>query len=62
MGFNLRSAKIENLIESGIFDALNVVTSTLIDAVSISSMILTTECVIANSKTYTRSFIFFANI
>lgn len=61
IGFNLRTAKIENLIESGIFDALNVVTSTLIDAVSVSSMILTTECVIANSKIYIRKFISFAN-
>jgi len=47
-GFNAATAKYENLIESGIVDPTKVTRSALQNAVSISSMILITESVVAN--------------
>ncbi len=47
-GFNASSGTFEDLIESGILDASKVVRLALQDAVSIASMLITTEVVIAD--------------
>ncbi|MBI4993689.1 chaperonin GroEL [Candidatus Wolfebacteria bacterium] len=47
-GFNAASGKYENLIKAGIVDPTKVTRSALQNAVSIASMILITEAVVAN--------------
>jgi chaperonin GroEL len=46
-GFNAQTLKYEDLMESGIVDPTKVVRSALENAVSGASMLLTTECVVA---------------
>ena len=46
-GFNAETLKYENLMESGIVDPTKVVRSALQNAASAASMVLTTECVVA---------------
>jgi len=46
-GFNAQTLNYENLMESGIVDPTKVVRSALENAVSGASMLLTTECVVA---------------
>ena len=47
-GFNARTEKYENLFESGVIDPTKVSRIALENAASIASMMLTTECVIAD--------------
>ncbi|MAP01258.1 MAG: chaperonin GroEL [Flavobacteriales bacterium] len=47
-GFNARTEAYENLFKSGVFDPTKVSRSALENAASIASMLLTTECVIAD--------------
>ena len=47
-GFNARTEAYENLFESGVIDPTKVSRSALENAASIASMLLTTECVIAD--------------
>ena len=47
-GFNARTETYENLFESGVIDPTKVSRSALENAASIASMLLTTECVIAD--------------
>ncbi len=49
-GFNARTEKYENLLESGVIDPTKVTRIALENAASIAGMILTTECVIAEIK------------
>ncbi|MEA1896181.1 MAG: chaperonin GroEL, partial [Bacteroidota bacterium] len=49
-GFNARTDKYENLFETGVIDPTKVVRIALENAASIAGMLLTTECVIADSK------------
>ena len=49
-GYNARTEKFEDLLESGVIDPLKVVKTTLESAVSIVGIILTTECMIAENK------------
>jgi chaperonin GroEL len=50
MGFNAASLKIENMIESGIIDPAKVERSALENAVSIASLVITTETLITDEE------------
>jgi len=50
MGFNARTEKFEDLVVAGIIDPTKVTRLALQNAASIASLLLTTECVVANSK------------
>ncbi len=50
-GYNARTDKYENLYKSGVIDPTKVSRSALENAASIASMLLTTECVIADEET-----------
>ena len=50
MGYNARTEKFEDLVVAGIIDPTKVTRLALQNAASISSLLLTTECVVANSK------------
>merc|ERR1712224_1044751 len=47
-GFNAQTGEYENLLEAGILDAAKVIRLALQDAVSIASLLITTEVVIAD--------------
>jgi chaperonin GroEL len=49
-GYNAKTGKFENLVESGIIDPVSVVVSALQNAVSVAGMVLLTDCVISKSK------------
>ncbi len=49
-GFNARTEKYENLFESGVIDPTKVARVALENAASIAGMLLTTECLLAESK------------
>jgi len=49
-GYNARTDKFENLYKSGVIDPTKVSRSALENAASIASMLLTTECVIADEE------------
>nr|QCI04523.1 60-kDa chaperonin [Apoglossum ruscifolium] len=51
MGYNANKSQLVNMYESGIIDPSKVTRSALQNASSIASMILTTECIIANIET-----------
>jgi len=48
IGYNARDEKIENLIQSGVIDPVKVTKCALINAVSVASMLISTECIITN--------------
>ena len=48
MGFNAMTGEYVNMFEKGIIDPLKVVKATLVNAVSVASLILTTEAVITD--------------
>ncbi len=50
IGFNASSGVIENLFESGVIDPLKVTRLALVNANSVASMLLTTECTINDMK------------
>jgi len=49
-GFNARTEKYENLFESGVIDPTKVARVALENAASIAGMLLTTECLLSESK------------
>jgi chaperonin GroEL len=49
-GYNARTDQYENLLKSGVIDPTKVSRSALENAASIASMLLTTECVIADEE------------
>ena len=49
-GYNARSEKFENLLEAGVIDPTKVSRIALENAASVASMLLTTECVIADEE------------
>ena len=49
-GYNARTGKFENLFEAGVIDPTKVTRLALENAASIASLLLTTECVIADDK------------
>lgn len=49
-GFNARTEQYENLLQSGVIDPTKVTRVALENAASIASMLLTTECVLADIK------------
>jgi chaperonin GroEL len=49
-GYNARTNQFENLFESGVIDPTKVTRLALENAASIASLLLTTECVIADEK------------
>lgn len=51
MGFNAQTLQIINMIEAGIIDPAKVVRTALQNAVSVASLVLTTETLIAEEKT-----------
>ena len=50
MGFNAASLKIENMIEAGVIDPAKVIRCALENAVSIASLIVTTETLVTEEK------------
>lgn len=50
LGFNSLTLEFEDLIKSGIIDPVKVTKSALINAASVASMILTTDCLITDIK------------
>lgn len=50
MGYNARTEEFEDLVDAGIIDPTKVTRLALENAASISSLLLTTECVVANKK------------
>ena len=51
MGFNAQTLEIINMIEAGVIDPAKVVRTALQNAVSVASLVLTTETLIAEEKT-----------
>ena len=51
-GYNAKSRKFEDLMETGIVDPVKIVVDELINAVSIATTILSTECLIVNVNQY----------
>jgi len=49
-GFNARTDKYENLLETGVIDPTKVARIALENAASVAGMFLTTECVVAEEK------------
>lgn len=49
VGYNAKADKIEDLVEAGIIDPAKVLRCALQNAASVASMILTTECLIADT-------------
>ena len=49
-GYNARTDKFENLLESGVIDPAKVTRVALENAASIAGMFLTTECVLVEEK------------
>jgi chaperonin GroEL len=49
-GFNVISGKIEDMYEAGVIDPTKVSRTALQNAASIASLLLTTECMIAEKK------------
>ncbi len=49
-GFNARTEKFENLFDAGVIDPTKVARVALENAASVASMLLTTECVLAEKK------------
>jgi len=49
MGFNAQTGKYVNMIQSGIIDPTKVVKTALVDAFSVSGLLMTTEAMIADS-------------
>ncbi|MGC8866228.1 MAG: chaperonin GroEL [Bacteroidales bacterium] len=49
-GFNARTEKFENLLQSGVIDPTKVARIALENAASIAGMLLTTECVVVEAK------------
>lgn len=58
IGFDVRREKFGDMQELGVIDSYHNLKNILLDAVSIGSMLLTTECVIHRVKRYTRKFWF----
>ena len=52
-GYNIHTEQLVDMMDEGIYDSLNVVKVVLEDAVSLASMIITTECIIVKEKGYT---------
>jgi chaperonin GroEL len=48
IGYNARTNKMENLIASGVIDPVKVTRCALTNAVSVASMLMSTECAITN--------------
>ena len=51
MGFNAQTLEIINMIEAGVIDPAKVVRTALQNAVSVASLVLTTETLVAEEKT-----------
>lgn len=51
MGFNAQTLQIINMIEAGVIDPAKVVRTALQNAVSVASLVLTTETLVAEEKT-----------
>ncbi len=49
-GYNAATGKFEDLVKAGIVDPAKVTRSALQNAASIASMVLTTECLVAEKK------------
>ncbi len=54
-GYDLRSDKyFDDMIEQGIIDSFNTVKTAIEDAVSVGSMIISTECIVLREVDYIR--------
>ncbi len=55
-GYNLSTGEFsENMIEDGILDSYNTIKTAIEDAVSVSSLLITTECVVYKEVDYDRN-------
>lgn len=50
MGYNIKTNKIENLIEKGVIDATKVLSDALLNAASVATAILNSECVVIQNR------------
>ena len=55
VGYCARTQRFGNMLELGVVDSFHNLKNILIDATSVGSMLLTTECVIYRNKRYERS-------
>jgi len=55
IGYCARTDRFGNMLDLGVIDSFHNIKNILIDATSVGSMLLTTECVIHRSKRYARS-------
>ena len=51
-GFDVKEEKVCDMVENGIVDSVQVVQTYLQDAVTLSGMILSTECLVIKEKHY----------
>jgi chaperonin GroEL len=49
-GFNARTGRYEDLVESGVLDAAKIIRCSLQNAASVAGLVLTTECMIADES------------
>lgn len=52
-GFDVQKEKVCDMVEDGIVDSIQVVQTYLQDAVTLSGLLLTTECLVMKEKGYT---------
>ena len=52
VGFDAKNEKICDMVEEGIVDSQQVVQTYLQDAVTLSGMVLSTECLVVKEKNY----------
>lgn len=52
VGFDVQKEELCDMIEAGVVDSLQVVQTYLQDAVTLSGMLLTTECLVIKEKNY----------
>lgn len=52
VGFDVQKEELCDMIEAGVVDSLQVVQTYLQDSVTLSGMLLTTECLVIKEKNY----------
>ena len=52
-GFDVQREVVCDMVEDGVVDSIQVVQSYLQDAVTLSGLLLTTECLVIKEKNYT---------
>ena len=53
VGYNVKTEKIENMVEAGVVDSYKVIKSIIEDSVALANLIIMTECNVIKRKNYT---------